>query len=81
LAVCIQRIRLMIIIENLFVSKMSERSYARDCALGGFMCQTAKAGLDVHFLLKSDYEYVSKSGLVIESKDGDFTPSSSQRLQ
>jgi len=37
------------------------------------MCQTAKAGLDVHFLLKSDYEYVSKSGLVIESKDGDFT--------
>jgi len=38
------------------------------------MCQTAKADLDVHFLLKSDYEYVSKSGLVIESKDGDFTP-------
>ena len=55
---------------------MSERSYAilGTGALGGFYgAKLQKAGLDVHFLLKRDYEYVSKSGLVIESKDGDFT--------
>ncbi|MEH2432852.1 MAG: putative 2-dehydropantoate 2-reductase [Nostoc sp.] len=55
---------------------MSKRSYAilGTGALGGFYgAKLQKAGLDVHFLLKSDYEYVSKSGLVIESKDGDFT--------
>ena len=55
---------------------MSERSYAilGTGALGGFYgAKLQKAGLDVHFLLKSDYQYVSKSGLVIESKDGDFT--------
>lgn len=43
-------------------------------ALGGFYgAKLQKAGLDVHFLLNSDYEQVSKDGLVIESKDGDFT--------
>ncbi|KOP22836.1 2-dehydropantoate 2-reductase [Hapalosiphon sp. MRB220] len=55
---------------------MSKRSYAilGTGALGGFYgAKLQKAGLDVHFLLKSDYEYVSKSGLVIESKDGNFT--------
>ncbi|MFN6473367.1 MAG: putative 2-dehydropantoate 2-reductase [Nostoc sp. SerVER01] len=55
---------------------MSERSYAilGTGALGGFYgAKLQKAGLDVHFLLKSDYEYVSKFGLVIDSKDGDFT--------
>ncbi|MDZ8221458.1 putative 2-dehydropantoate 2-reductase [Nostoc sp. ChiVER01] len=55
---------------------MSKRSYAilGTGALGGFYgAKLQKAGLDVHFLLKSDYEYVSKSGLLIESKDGDFT--------
>jgi 2-dehydropantoate 2-reductase len=55
---------------------MSERSYAilGTGALGGFYgAKLQKAGLDVHFLLKSDYEYVSQSGLVIESKDGNFT--------
>ena len=55
---------------------MSERSYAilGTGALGGFYgAKLQKAGLDVHFLLKSDYQYVRKSGLVIESKDGDFT--------
>ena len=55
---------------------MSERSYAilGTGALGGFYgAKLQKAGLDVHFLLKSDYEYVSKSGLVVESIDGDFT--------
>ncbi|BAY07276.1 putative 2-dehydropantoate 2-reductase [Calothrix sp. NIES-2098] len=54
---------------------MSERRYAilGTGALGGFYgAKLQKAGLDVHFLLRSDYEYVSKSGLVIESKDGDF---------
>ena len=55
---------------------MSERSYAilGTGALGGFYgAKLQRTGLYVHFLLKSDYEYVSKSGLVIESKDGDFT--------
>lgn len=55
---------------------MSKRSYAilGTGALGGFYgAKLQKAGLDVHFLLRSDYEYVSQSGLVIESKDGDFT--------
>jgi 2-dehydropantoate 2-reductase len=43
-------------------------------ALGGFYgAKLQKAGLNVHFLLKSDYEYVAKSGLIVESKDGDFT--------
>ncbi|MBW4600578.1 MAG: putative 2-dehydropantoate 2-reductase [Calothrix sp. FI2-JRJ7] len=55
---------------------MSNRSYAilGTGALGGFYgAKLQKAGKDVHFLLNSDYEYVSKHGLVIESKDGDFT--------
>ncbi len=60
----------------LLVNKMSERSYAilGTGALGGFYgAKLQKAGLDVHFLLRSDYEYVSKFGLVIESKDGNLT--------
>ncbi|WP_341529708.1 putative 2-dehydropantoate 2-reductase [Nostoc sp. UHCC 0302] len=55
---------------------MSDRTYAilGTGALGGFYgAKLQKAGLDVHFLLKSDYEQVSKYGLVVESKDGDFT--------
>ena len=43
-------------------------------ALGGFYgAKLQKAGLDVHFLLRSDYEQVAKHGLIIQSKDGDFT--------
>ncbi|MEA5565676.1 putative 2-dehydropantoate 2-reductase [Anabaena sp. UHCC 0399] len=43
-------------------------------ALGGFYgAKLQKAGLDVHFLLKSDYEHVTNHGLIVESKDGDFT--------
>ncbi len=42
-------------------------------ALGGFYgARLCRAGLDVHFLLRSDLEHVRKHGLVIESKDGDF---------
>lgn len=42
-------------------------------ALGGFYgAKLQKAGLDIHFLLNSDYQAVSKSGLLVESKDGDF---------
>ncbi|MBW4564064.1 MAG: putative 2-dehydropantoate 2-reductase [Mojavia pulchra JT2-VF2] len=55
---------------------MSERRYAilGTGALGGFYgAKLQKAGLDVHFLLKSDYEYVSRYGLVVESIEGDFT--------
>ncbi|MEJ1932149.1 putative 2-dehydropantoate 2-reductase [Nostoc sp. NIES-2111] len=43
-------------------------------ALGGYYgAKLQKAGLDVHFLLKSDFEQVSQHGLIVESKDGDFT--------
>ncbi|AUT00735.1 2-dehydropantoate 2-reductase [Nostoc sp. CENA543] len=55
---------------------LGDRKYAiiGTGALGGFYgAKLQKAGLDVHFLLKSDYEHVSQHGLIIESKDGDFT--------
>lgn len=55
---------------------MSKRTYAilGTGALGGFYgAKLQKAGLEVHFLLKSDYLEVSQNGLVVESKDGDFT--------
>jgi 2-dehydropantoate 2-reductase len=43
-------------------------------ALGGFYgARLARAGCDVHFLLHSDYDHVRQHGLVMESKDGDFT--------
>ncbi len=42
-------------------------------AVGGYYgALLARNGMDVHFLLKSDYEHVSKYGMMIESKDGDF---------
>jgi len=31
-----------------------------------------KAGLDVHFLLHSDFEFVKRNGLTVESVNGDF---------
>jgi 2-dehydropantoate 2-reductase len=43
-------------------------------ALGGFYgARLQQAGLEVHFLLRSDYEQVQQQGLVIESPDGNFT--------
>ncbi|MDJ0733808.1 MAG: putative 2-dehydropantoate 2-reductase [Nostocaceae cyanobacterium] len=43
-------------------------------ALGGFYgAKLQKGGFDVHFLLRRDYEHVTKNGLIIDSKDGDFT--------
>lgn len=43
-------------------------------ALGGFYgACLQKAGLEVHFLLHSDYEHVRQQGLVVESPNGDFT--------
>ena len=42
-------------------------------AIGGFYGgKLAKAGNEVHFLLRSDYEQVKKNGLQIHSVDGDF---------
>jgi 2-dehydropantoate 2-reductase len=42
-------------------------------ALGGFYgARLARAGLDVHFLLHSDFAHVREYGLVVDSKDGDF---------
>lgn len=58
------------------MESFSDRTYAilGTGALGGFYgSRLQKAGADVHFLLHSDYEHVNKHGLVIESKDGDFT--------
>ena len=43
-------------------------------AVGGFYgARLQKAGHSVHFLLNSDYEYARDRGLVVESRDGDFT--------
>ena len=42
-------------------------------ALGGFYGgKLAKVGLDVHFLFRSDYEFVLENGLQVESVMGDF---------
>jgi 2-dehydropantoate 2-reductase len=43
-------------------------------ALGGFYgARLQKAGLEVNFLLRSDYERVKKHGLIVDSPEGDFT--------
>jgi 2-dehydropantoate 2-reductase len=43
-------------------------------ALGGFYgARLQRAGCEVHFLLHSDFDHVRQYGLVIESKDGNFT--------
>lgn len=52
------------------------RSYAilGTGALGGYYgACLQRSGLDVHFLLHSDYEHVSKHGLIVESPTGNFT--------
>ena len=42
-------------------------------ALGGiYGALLARAGEEVHFLLRSDYEYVSQHGITVESPLGDF---------
>ena len=42
-------------------------------ALGGFYGgMLAKAGREVHFLLRGDYEYVRENGLRVDSVNGDF---------
>ena len=59
-----------------FPDSMPNRSYAilGTGALGGYYgACLQRAGLDVHFLLHSDYEHVYQYGLVIESANGDFT--------
>lgn len=51
------------------------RSYAvLGCgAIGAFYgARLARAGHDVHFILRSDHAHVQRHGLVIESVDGDF---------
>ncbi|MEG4996928.1 putative 2-dehydropantoate 2-reductase [Microcoleus sp. B4-D4] len=55
---------------------MTNRNYAiiGTGALGGFYgAKLQKAGLEVNFLLRSDYQTVKKQGLIIESPEGDFT--------
>jgi 2-dehydropantoate 2-reductase len=42
-------------------------------AVGGYYgALLAKNGLEVHFLLNTDFEHVRDNGLLVESKDGDF---------
>lgn len=57
-------------------TSLSHRSYAilGTGALGGYYgACLQRAGLEVHFLLHSDYESVRDRGLIIESPNGDFT--------
>ena len=43
-------------------------------AIGGFYgAKLVRAGFDVHFLARGDYGHIRDHGLVIESKDGNFT--------
>jgi 2-dehydropantoate 2-reductase len=43
-------------------------------AVGGFYgARLQKVGLEVDFLLRSDYEHVKKHGLIVDSPEGDFT--------
>ncbi len=54
---------------------MSNRNYAivGTGALGGFYgARLQQAGLEVNFLLRSDYDYVKEHGLIVESPEGDF---------
>ena len=42
-------------------------------AIGGFYGgKLAKAGQEVHFLFRSDYEFVKQNGLQVDSCDGSF---------
>ncbi len=42
-------------------------------AIGGYYgARLQQAGCEVHFLLRSDYEFVRQNGIAIESVDGDF---------
>lgn len=42
-------------------------------AIGGYYgAKLAKAGQEIHFLFRSDYEYVKKNGLQVDSCDGSF---------
>lgn len=42
-------------------------------ALGGFYgAKLSRAGLDVHFLIRSDFEYIKSHGLMIKTKSGDI---------
>ena len=61
---------------GLSLESRRDRSYAilGTGALGGYYgACLQRAGIDVHFLLRSDYEHVSKHGLIVESPDGNFT--------
>ncbi|MBE9067103.1 putative 2-dehydropantoate 2-reductase [Leptolyngbya cf. ectocarpi LEGE 11479] len=54
---------------------MSAKRYAiiGTGAIGGYYgARLQQSGCDVHFLLRSDYDYVNKNGLVVESVDGDI---------
>lgn len=58
------------------VEMSGKRSYAilGTGALGGFYgARLQRTGLDVHFLLHSDYQHVLKHGLAVKSLDGNFT--------
>ncbi|MBW4659028.1 MAG: putative 2-dehydropantoate 2-reductase [Drouetiella hepatica Uher 2000/2452] len=59
-----------------FQSLQNPRTYAilGTGALGGFYgARLQQAGIEVHFLLRSDYEQVRQQGLTLESPDGNVT--------
>jgi len=61
---------------HLCYHKIMSRTYAilGTGALGGFYgARLQRAGLEVHFLLHSDFEHVRQHGLICESVDGNFT--------
>ncbi len=52
-----------------------QRSYAilGAGAIGGYYgACLQQAGMDVHFLVRNDYEHISQHGIQVESPDGDF---------
>jgi 2-dehydropantoate 2-reductase len=60
---------------SLFPALATARAYAviGAGALGGFYgARLQQAGIEVHFLLHSDYDWVKQHGLVVESVAGDF---------
>lgn len=55
-------------------SRMDRYAIIGSGALGGlYGGMLARAGKEVHFLFRSDYEYVKQNGLHVESPWGDFT--------
>jgi len=65
----------MFAVWNVFRNFAHDMTYAviGTGAIGGFYgARLARSGQEVHFLLHSDYEFVRKNGLAVDSVDGSF---------